>query len=250
MNKSKFFEDYYKNAGVNCILIMDSKGKIIEVNNCFTKNFGYRNKDIAGKNFSILFSQPDIKENKHLIELEKVNTNGQANDDNYIIDKHGYAIWCTGECLLITNSDEEKYIVKDIVNLQTKKQVQLILTDTEMLLERVFNSTKEFPMMVLNGSMRINKLNDAFLEIFEIDDCLPEGSRLSDIAHPFWQTSEIKKDLRQIIINKATMKEKDYLFKTKNGEQKRLRLNSLIIKTAEGNETKIYIMFEELSETS
>src|SRR5215203_3175974 len=229
MNTDEFFDSYYNNAEVNSILIMDTTGAILEVNRCFTANFGYNSDELKGQNFSLLFNKRDKEKNKPRLELEEVLTKGQARDENYVIDKNGHAIWCTGESILIEIKDGKKYIVKDIVNLQAKKQLQVLLTETEVLLERVFASSKEIPIMILDGSMRIKKANEAFLHLFEITDPPAEGDRLSDLRHSFWSLPEIKDELRQMIVNKEPVQQKDFLLETRSGDKKTVRLNSKFI---------------------
>src|SRR5215207_3237205 len=142
MDMAPFFEFYYNNAEVNSILIMDSKGIILDVNQAFSKNFEYEKKDIVGNHLASLFTTEDKETNKPQHEIETVLSKGQAHDENYIVDKSGHAIWCTGESMLAIGKDGKKYIIKDIINLQAKKQLQLFLKGTDELLERIFESSK------------------------------------------------------------------------------------------------------------
>src|SRR4051794_18299180 len=134
---------------------MHSNGIISSVNDAFTNNFGYSSEEINGLNFSVLFTESDKEKNLPLVELETVLAIGNANDENYVIHKDGTSIWSTGESILLTDTDGEKYFVKDIVNLQSKKQFELFFVETEELFERVFTSSKELAIMILDGSMKI-----------------------------------------------------------------------------------------------
>jgi PAS domain S-box-containing protein len=147
--------------------------------------------------------------------------------------------------MLVADIDGKDYIVKDVVNLQAKKQLHLFLMETEELLERIFESSKDVIMMVLDGSMKIVKMNNAFLTLFELEQAPPFGSRLSDIPHPFWQQPEIKKDVSSIIINNQPIKRKEFYFQTQTGENKRIRLDSRIIEGQNGSGRKIFILIEE-----
>jgi PAS domain S-box-containing protein len=180
---------------------MDCKGVIFDVNQAFTTNFGYSKNDLKGQNFNILFNEFDRKKKLPELELETVTASGQAQDENYVVDKEGLEVWALGESLLVSNEEGEKYIVKDIINLQAKKQLQLFLNETEELLERIFESTKDLSIMIVDSRMKIIKANRAFLHLFEIQDAPLAGSRLSDLNHPFWSNEEIKNEIRNIIIN-------------------------------------------------
>jgi PAS domain S-box-containing protein len=248
MYNALLFEKYYHNAEVNSILIMEMDGTVLDVNRAFTTNFGYTNESIQGQNFHILFTEQDRQKHMPQQELQRVIATGQSTDENYVINDKGLAIWAIGESMLVADIDGKDYIVKDVVNLQAKKQLQLFLMQTEELLERIFESSKDVIMMVLDGSMKIVKMNNAFLSLFELEQAPPFGSRLSDIPHSFWQQPEIKKDVSSIIINNQPIKRKEFFFQTRTGETKGIRLDSRIIEGQNGAGRKIFILIEEILE--
>lgn len=226
---------------------MSSDGTILDVNNSFTKNFGYRNEDIKGKNFSLLFNETDKQHNKPQLELKTVMSTGQSNDENYVVDHHGNQVWCTGESILVVGKEGEKYIVKDIINLQAKKQLQLFLTATEELLQRIFESSTDIPMMILDGTMKIQKVNSAFRELFEISHDPKPGTRISDLDHPFWNNPEVKKEVSKIIVTNEPLRQKQFTFFTKSGEQKTIRADSKIIDRHSTIGRIIFIIMEDIS---
>lgn len=101
MNTSRFFAHYYNNAEVNAIMITDLDGNVLDVNRAFTANFGYSNDDIRRKNFSFLFNESDKEKGKPQLELDTVAAKGQSHEKNYVMNKEGEPIWCTGEALLV-----------------------------------------------------------------------------------------------------------------------------------------------------
>lgn len=247
MNTAPFFEHYYNNAEVNCIMIMDCDGQVLDVNKAFTNNFGYTNEDITGQNFNILFNELDKQNNKPQLELKSVLTKGQGHDDNYVINKAGLPVWCTGESLLVKSKEGEKYIVKHIVNLQAKKHVQLFLTDTEELLEKIFDSSTDIAMIILDGGMKIIKANESFLQLFDIEEAPLPGSRLSDLDHTFWNSAQMRQEMSAVIVNHRPLKGKDFLLQNQNGEQKTVRLDSKIIDRQNDTGRKIFIIIEEIT---
>src|SRR5688572_14901457 len=118
MNTAHFFESYFKKAKVNCFLIMDRLGRIIDISSSFTRNFHYTLDDVKGESFSMLFTERDKREKVPEKELNIIHTQGQARDENYVVDKYGNAVWCTGESILVDTPEGEPYIVKDIINLE------------------------------------------------------------------------------------------------------------------------------------
>lgn len=246
MKTAPFFNSYYNNARLNSILIMNCDGVVLDVNGAFTNNFGYSNEDIRGQNFSILFNESDREKNMPQLELQTVAAHGQALDENYVIDKKGFEVWALGESLLVYDEEGKKYIVKDIINLQAKKQLQLFLTETEELLERIFESTKDFPMLILDGSMKIIKANTAFLDLFEISEAPLSGSRLADLHHPFWVNPGMKKEISNIIINNEPLRQREFLLETRAGLKKKVKFDSRILDSKTDIGKKIFIMIEDI----
>lgn len=247
MDKTLFFDYYFDNAEVNAIMIMDSAGSVLDVNQAFTNNFGYNKEELKGKNFDLLFIQGDKEKNKPQLELEMVLATGQAHDENYVVDKAGHAIWCTGEAMLAKDRNGDAYIIKDLVNLQAKKQLQLFLQGTEELLERIVESSRDIPMLVLDGSMKVEKVNTAFLHLFELDEAPQSGSRLADLSHPFWRSEEVKNELRRILVTNQPLKGKEYVLDSRSGGQKRLKIDSRIIEKQGTSGRQIFIILEDLS---
>lgn len=163
------------------------------------------------------------------------------------MNSKGLAVWSLGESLLVDDKEGKQFIVKDIVNLQAKKQLQLFLIETEELLERIFESSKDVPMMVLGGSMKIIKTNAAFLSLFELQEAPPENGRLSEIAHPFWQSAEIKKVVSAIIISDTPLKHREFVLRTRSGKDKTIKIDSRIIEGQRGAGRKIFLLIEEVT---
>jgi len=249
MNTAEFFQAYYDNAKVNCILIMDPEGMIIKVNKGFTNNFGYKNDEINGQHFSILFTDKDRQVEKPHHELKKVLASGQANDENFMVHQNGSVIWCTGESVLVPSGDEH-YIVKDIMNLQTRKQMKLLLTDPEELIDTIFHSSDEIPLMILDGAMRIQKVNSAFKKLFDIQQDVVEHAKLSDLKHPFWDAQVLKNELRTLIVSKVPITNSFHTFLNNKGESIIISIKSKCVQNQGSAITKFYIMFEEVSDTS
>lgn len=246
MKTTTFFDYYYQHAKVNSILIMDPRGNILDVNSAFTENFGYSNEEIKGRNFAILFNDQDISNNKPADELKTALSTGQATDENYVVNKFGTEVWCTGETLLVKTEDGEKYLVKDIINLQAKRQLMLYLTETEELLERLFESSKDVPIIILTSSLKVQRANKAFLKLFELDNAPLTGSRLSELSHSFLASEMFRKDISDILVTGEPAKNKVYNFGAGLNNRKTVSLSSKMIESQIDFGKKIFLIFQEL----
>jgi PAS domain S-box-containing protein len=248
MNTQYFFDSYFNHAEINCIMIMDCDGTILRVNKAFTKNYGYTNEDLVGKYFNMLFTTKDKEQGKPELELQTVLKLTQSHDENYVVDKNGVGIWSTGETVLVDGGEGKQYVVKDIINLQSKRQLQLFLNQTEELLERVFESSKEIAMMIVDGSMKVLKANEAFGKLFRLPDLPAPGSRLGQIEHPFWKNTTIRSELTNVLITNHALRDRKYLVQENGEDPKAILINTRII---EGNPEKgkrVFIIIDDVTD--
>jgi PAS domain S-box-containing protein len=244
MDTESFFDQYFNGAQVNSILIMDLRGTIQHMNAAFTHNFGYRSVDLKNKNFRILFTEADQIANKPQIELDEVIQKGQANDDNYVVNKSGHPMLSTGESILVKTPKGEPYIVKDIVNLGLKKYLKLFLTETEELLERIFETSTEVAMIVIDGSMKVVKINAAFQKLFEINSIPPAGSPLSSLKSTFWSRNEIRDEIRNTIVTGTPIKHRQFSFQKARNIKLKVNFESKIIDKGPAMGRQIFIIVE------
>ncbi|HXL57718.1 MAG TPA: PAS domain S-box protein [Chitinophagaceae bacterium] len=88
----EFFDLFFNTAKQNSVIIMNTDGLILKVNEAFTTAFGYSIDDLAEKNFNLLFTEEDKKSDKPAKELQKIKSEGSANDDNYLVHKDGLPV--------------------------------------------------------------------------------------------------------------------------------------------------------------
>ncbi|HEY6977433.1 MAG TPA: PAS domain-containing protein [Chitinophagaceae bacterium] len=245
MDTSEFFDSFYNNAKENSVIIMDTEGFILKVNDAFTIAFGYNNDEVAEKNFSLFFTDEDKKAGKPKIELQRVKSYGFASDDNYLVHKDGTPIWTSGESVFVRTSKEENYVVKVVQNIHAQKQLEGFLTESNEFIDTIFESIRDAGLVVLDSLMRIVKVNSAFIKMFEIEAPLREGNRLIDLDHPFWKRDDIKKDIRSIIVTNRSFKEEQFQMETKSGKTKTITFRSKSIYTEPGMEREILILIKE-----
>ena len=109
MNTSTFFNKIFDTARANGIIVLNDKGTILSINPAFTIRFGYQMEDLAGKNFSILFTEKDNAILRPEAEIQQVLTEGSATDENYLVNKDGNKIWVAGESVLVEETRRKIY---------------------------------------------------------------------------------------------------------------------------------------------
>ena len=87
------------------VFTTDKKGTISSWNAGAQKLFGYKEKEIIGKNASLIFRQKDINKHKLQNELQKVTLKGKVIVERYHVHKDGSEFWASG--LIFPLGDEK-----------------------------------------------------------------------------------------------------------------------------------------------
>ena len=193
---------------------MKCDGEILDVNEAFHIRFGYLPEDLIGKNFSLLFTEKDREINKPERELQTVTTDGSASDENYIVHKDGSKLWVTGESVLIENKDRETCVVKVIHNIHAQKQLERFLLQSHEFIESIFDSITDSALLLLDSSIRIIKVNSAFVKMFHLQKEPVKGSRLSDIDNDFWLRPDVKQEVVNFLVTQNAGNAKTFNLET------------------------------------
>ena len=103
---------------------MDTAGFITAINPAFSNYFGYSEEDVAGKHFSIFFTEEDRKKNKPQNEVETVLRTSQCDDKNFFVHKDGKITWVSGESILVSHADGKHSLLKMIPGYPDTKGIR------------------------------------------------------------------------------------------------------------------------------
>ena len=247
MNTLGFFETFFNNARYNGVIIMDKQGGIININEAFRLRFGYSPADLIGKNFEVLFTEKDRETLKPEIELRTTLTEGSANDENYLMHRDGNKVWVTGESVLIENNNNESYIVKVVHNIHAQKQLERFLLESHEFIDTVFDSIDESALLMLDSRLRVIKTNKAFLNMFELDKPVIQGSRLSELDNSFWQRADVKQEAVNFLTMHNVSEKKVFSMETLQGETTQISFQAKLVEGIPGAERKLLVMLKFVS---
>lgn len=184
------------NSKENAVLLMRTDGTITAINNAFTINFGYSEEDIVGQNSAVLFTDEEQKLGQPKKELEQVQATGQANDNNYLVDKSKKAVWVSGESVLVKNETGDPVILKVIQNIHQQKSSEIALRELNNFNENIL-ATIDDAVVVLDENMDVVKMNDAFLKLVnkDFDDDYPLN--FGEFVKQFDKDNHLYKDLAE-----------------------------------------------------
>jgi PAS domain S-box-containing protein len=246
LDTSNFFETFFINAKHNGIIIMETDGTVLSINDAFRLRFGYFLDDLKGKNFKILFIEKDREMNKPEMELKTVLSQGSANDENYLVSKEGNKIWVTGESVLIKNKENEQYVVKIVHNIHAQKQLERFLLESHEFIDTVFDSVDESALLLLNSRLRIIKVNKAFITMFELTEPIQEKNRLSDLDNPFWQRADVKQAAVNYLVTHDSGTPKIFDLELKSGEIQKINFRGKLVEGVPGADRKLLIMIKRV----
>ncbi len=224
-----FFAEIFKKTKENSIILMDYKGKILDVNKGLLNAFGYSKKDLVGKNFEMLFTPKDKELNKPAVEVKNTLARGGSSDNNYLVNKEGVPIWVLGESILVKDHEGEKFIVKIIQNINTQKKLEGFIIDSDEFIHTVFDSVKDAAFIILNSELRVLRANKMFLNLFKLKKVDVTDVQLFKLKNSFWKSPEIKKQLTDILVTKTAMKNAQFIFKNGTAKSKELLITSKLM---------------------
>lgn len=243
---STFFKSFFENARTNAILIMDYEGNIREMNNAFKKTFGYTDEDLVGKHFSMLFTEHDRSMNIPQREIQNTIRDGAADDNNYLVIKDGSRVWVTGESVVVKDDDEVCCIIKVIHNIQAQKLLERFLSESNVVLDGIFDTITNTALAVVDGRMEIVRVNDEFLRLFDLDRQSIVGKRLTDLKQLFAIDSDMRQRFRDMVVRNESLKGVEFALKKLSGEEIKVNIYSKLVE-AEHTEKRILLVINNLS---
>lgn len=241
INTQGFFEDVFKNAKENSVIILDTEGNILDVNQGFLRAFGYKKEHVIGNNFSMLFTEHDRTANKPAEEVKAALAKGTKSDNNYLVHKDGTPVWVMGESVSVTNDREEKYLVKIVQNINTQKKLERFLTESNEFVNTIFDSVKDAGFVMLNSELRIVRCNKTFIKIFELKNTHVTDIKISKLENDFWKGHDVRRQITDVLVSKRHMKKETFKFINSKGHNRELEITSKLMEN-EGSGRSILLI--------
>ncbi|GAC1414301.1 MAG: hypothetical protein NVSMB66_7400 [Candidatus Doudnabacteria bacterium] len=100
------------------VFMMDARGHITTWNKGAELQFGYKEKEVLGKDFSLIFTNEDKRLGLPKKELNEAKKNGRAEDERQHVNKKGQTFWCSGVVVKFEDSNGKfvglSKVVRDI----------------------------------------------------------------------------------------------------------------------------------------
>jgi PAS domain S-box-containing protein len=161
-----YFKALFANSKQNKVLLINTDGTIVKVNEAFTTAFGYSQHEIEGKPLKILFTDEDRQRGLPEREIKNVLSKGQCDDNNYLVNKNNDVTWVSGESILVKGNDGAVCILKVIQDINSQKTFENWLRESNEFNDRIL-ATIDDVVIVVDGDLNLIKSNKAFTDLFD-----------------------------------------------------------------------------------
>ncbi len=238
-----YFEALFNKTEENNILLLDTKGIILAINDAFTQRFGYSHSDIIGKHLSILFTEEDKRNGKPEKEIRTSLNTGQAFDNNYLVAKDKSVTWVSGESVLVESSDGEANILKIIQDIQQQKKSETSLDNLNQFSENILSSIEDV-VVVLDERMNIIKTNRAFSALFKDVGQHAEKMNFADLIKPHDAFEQVERNIQNAISSRLGFSNISIEIETSNGEKKVFDINCNPMQNTSGENNVLLVIHD------
>ncbi|MEO7312364.1 MAG: ATP-binding protein [Chitinophagaceae bacterium] len=238
-------KNIFYNANQNCILFIDERGLVLNVNPAFTVCFGYTTEDIAGKHIEIFFTPEDRDKGLPERELQTVLKSGQASDNNYLVSKDGTQTWVSGESILMHSEGTRAVIIKIIQNIHAQKESELAITHLHSFNEDILASIHDV-VVVINNNYQVVKANKSFTHLFPTNGHSVENADLMQIIARHDNDNRLRDHITKAFIENIGFHNQVMTISETGSEPKMFEVNGIMISQA-ANMNNLLIVFHDIT---
>lgn len=242
-----FFNSLFEHASVNSMILMTLEGIIISVNNAFTSTFGYEDKDVKDRHFSLLFTKEDREAGRPELEIQNVKAVGSAQDRNFILHINGHKIWASGETILVSNRKGDTFLVKVIQNLHEQKLLENFLSDSNELQESILMTISD-ALILIGPDGTVLKVNTSFTDLFETTAEAFEKLSLNKTGHSFWASEDIQQMVANVLSETDQLYKQTFVFKRSNGKKRIISISSTFLSEIEISPKQVLFTIQDVTE--
>jgi PAS domain S-box-containing protein len=245
LERNDLFAALFRQGRINCVIIMDPQGYILQVNDAFKGAFGYTDRDIIGKHTRILFTEEDRKMLRPEMELALVKKQGFSQDQNYTVHKSGQNIWVSGESVWVENKELGNCIVKVIQNIHAQKLQEIFLKEANEFSQAIFESIDD-GLLVITMDLMILKANAAFYHMFDVKPATLEGTYVTNLDDLLKTNTQLPQKIQKLSEHAHLREEVECGIP--GGNKRMLRITSGFLPQQSGQDKKVLLIFSDITQ--
>ena len=234
------------NTSLDGIIGKTLHGDIVSWNKGAEKIYGYTEKEMQGKNISLL-APPDYKE-EILGQLKKLQAGELIeNHETKRVRKDGVVIDISLTLSSIKDTSGNIYGVSAIMHdITEQKKAEQLLTVSEYS-ESIINTVRE-PLIVLDQDLRVVTVSRSFYDFFKVKPEETVGQLIYDLGNKQWDIPKLRELLEDILPKKATFDNYEVEHDFADIGRRIMLLNARQIQRASGKERIILLAIEDITE--
>ena len=234
------------NTSLDGIIGKTLHGDIVSWNKGAEKIYGYTEKEIQGKNISLL-APPGYKK-EILNQLKKLQAGESIkNHETKRVRKDGVVIDISLTLSSITDKSGNicgvSAIMHDITEQKKAKQV-LIVSEYS---ESIINTVRE-PLIVLDQDLRVVTVSRSFYDFFKVNPEETVGQLIYDLGNKQWDIPKLRELLEDILPKKVSFDNYEVEHNFSTIGRRIMLLNARQIKRVWGKERIILLAIEDITE--
>jgi two-component system CheB/CheR fusion protein len=234
------------NTSLDGIIGKTLQGDIVSWNKGAEKIYGYTEKEMQGKNISLL-APPDYKE-EILSQLKKLQTGELIeNHETKRVRKDGVVIDISLTLSSIKDKSGNIYGVSAIMHdITEQKKAEQLLTVSEYS-ESIINTVRE-PLIVLDQDLRVVTVSRSFYDFFKVNPEETVGQLIYDLGSKQWDIPKLRELLEDILPKKVTFDNYEVEHDFADIGKRIMLLNARQIQRASGKKRIILLAIEDITE--
>ena len=234
------------NTSLDGIIGKTLHGDIVSWNKGAEKIYGYTEKEMQGKNISLL-APPDYKE-EILGQFKKLQAGELIeNHETKRVRKDGVVIDISLTLSSIKDTSGNIYGVSAIMHdITEQKKAEQLLTVSEYS-ESIINTVRE-PLIVLDQDLRVVTVSRSFYDFFKVKPDETVGQLIYDLGNKQWDIPKLRELLEDILPKKATFDNYEVEHDFADIGRRIMLLNARQIQRASGKKRIILLAIEDITE--
>src|SRR5436305_1005615 len=105
LDGERMFHLLMENVKDFAIFMLDPEGHIVSWNTGAERILGYKESEILGRPFSVIFTPEDLQRGRSEYELQMARETGRAEDERWHVKKDGSRFWASGVVTPLRDED-------------------------------------------------------------------------------------------------------------------------------------------------
>jgi PAS domain S-box-containing protein len=149
----------------------------------------------------MLFTEEDQLKDHPAKEIATAISQGQAYDNNYLVQKDKVITWVSGESTIVKDEAGKMYVLKIMQNINEQKISESAIISLSNFTDSILKSIDD-GIVVLNKDLKIIRANESFSKLFDMSETTISDYSFAKLIAPFDKNNDLLYKIQLAISNK------------------------------------------------